>query len=69
MPLLQIALCYFFEVKTNEMKTKMKDEMCPVQDSDQVQQLLPGRLIGRARDFDSRGVGSNPAPATKGIIA
>lgn len=51
------------------MKTKMKEEMCPDQDCDTAQQLLPGRLTGRARDFDSRGVGSNPAPATEGIIA
>ncbi len=30
---------------------------------------IAGSPNGRARDFDSRGVGSSPAPATNGIIA
>jgi hypothetical protein len=47
------------------MDDKKMKEMCPNKDSDSVQQILPGRLIGRARDFDSRRAGSNPAPATK----
>lgn len=49
-------------------KEEMK-EKDPDQGSDIVQQLLPDRLIGRAREFESRGVGSNPAPATNGTIA
>ncbi len=51
------------------MKNEMRKEMCPTQQSDIVQQTLPGRLIGRAREFESRGAGSSPAPATKGAIA
>ncbi len=55
--------------KTNEMEKKMMKEKSPDQGSDIVQQLLPDRLIGRAREFESRGVGSSPAPATNGTIA
>ena len=51
------------------MENKMMKEMCPNQKSDIAQQKLPGRLIGRAREFESRGAGSNPAPATEGAIA
>lgn len=43
--------------------------MCLNRSDDRVQQTLPGRLTGRARDFDSRGAGSNPAPATNGAVA
>ena len=39
-------------------------EMCSDQGSDIVQQTLPDRLIGRAREFESRSAGSSPAPAT-----
>lgn len=49
-------------------KIEMK-EKGPDQGSDIVQQLLPDRLIGRAREFESRGVGSSPTPATNGAIA
>lgn len=51
------------------MKSELMKEICPDQGSDIAQQTLPGRLTGRARDFDSRSAGSNPAPATNGIIA
>lgn len=50
------------------MESNMMEEKCPDQGSDIAQQTLPGRLTGRARDFDSRRAGSNPAPATNGII-
>ena len=53
----------------NEMESKMMKEMCPNQQSDIVQQTLPGRLTGRAREFESRSAGSSPAPATEGAIA
>lgn len=51
------------------MKNELAKEKCPDQGSDIAQQTLPGRLTGRVRDFDSRRAGSNPAPATNGIIA
>lgn len=51
------------------MEEKMMKENGPDQGSDIEQQLLPDRLIGRAREFESRGVGSSPAPATNGTIA
>jgi hypothetical protein len=52
-----------------KMEEKMMKEKDPDQGSDIVQQLLPDRLTGRAREFESRGVGSSPAPATNGTIA
>ena len=41
-----------------------KHETCPHQQAKTGQQTLPDSLTGRARDFDSRSAGSNPAPAT-----
>lgn len=51
-------------MKNNEMK-----EMCLNRSDDCVQQTLPGSLTGRARNFDFRRAGSNPAPATNGAVA
>lgn len=51
------------------MKNRKTKEMCLNRSDDYVQQTLPGRLTGRARDFDSRRVGSNPTPATNGAVA
>jgi hypothetical protein len=55
--------------KQMTMEEKMMKEKSPDQRSDIAQQLLPDRLIGRAREFESRGVGSSPAPAANGTIA
>ena len=63
------CLVLFKNKNVIEMKSELMKEMCPDQGSDIAQQTLPGRLTGRARDFDSRSAGSNPAPATNGIIA
>lgn len=50
------------------MKSNRMKDMCLNRSDDCVQQTLPGRLTGRARDFDSRRVGSNPTPATTMVL-